>query len=80
VHNVGPFPFAVVFTDNRQLAADNCSLYPVEMAVDMYRAIPRSALWVVPNGGHGPIFFDAAPQFVQTVLSFFRTQAGTPRP
>jgi pimeloyl-ACP methyl ester carboxylesterase len=74
VHNVGPFPFAVVFTDNRQLATDNCSFYPVEMAVDMYRAIPRSALWVVPNGGHGPIFFGAAPQSVQTVLSFFRTQ------
>ena len=43
----------------------------------MYRAIPRSALWVVPNGGHGPIFFDAAPQFVQTALSFLRTQEGT---
>jgi hypothetical protein len=47
------------------------------MAVDMYRAIPRSALWVVPNGGHEPIFFDTAPQFVQTALSFFRTQAAT---
>jgi pimeloyl-ACP methyl ester carboxylesterase len=58
---------------------DRDPLYPVEMAVDMYHAIPRSALWVVPNGGHGPIFFDAAPQFVQTALSFFRTQAGMPR-
>ena len=59
---------------------DRDLLYPVEMAVDMYRAIPRSALWVVPNGGHGPIFFDAAPLFVQTALSFFRAQDGTPRP
>jgi pimeloyl-ACP methyl ester carboxylesterase len=50
------------------------------MAIDMYRAIPRSALWVVPNGGHGPIFFGAAPQFVQTVLSFFRTQDTKPSP
>jgi pimeloyl-ACP methyl ester carboxylesterase len=47
-------------------------LYPVEMAVEMYRAIPRSALWVVPNGGHGPVFLDAAAQFVQTTLAFFR--------
>jgi pimeloyl-ACP methyl ester carboxylesterase len=33
---------------------DRDFLYPIEMAVDLYRAIPRSALWVVPNGGHGP--------------------------
>ncbi len=58
---------------------DRDPLYPVEMAVEMYRAIPRSALWVVPNGGHGPIFFDAAPQFVETALAFFRAQAGSPR-
>jgi hypothetical protein len=46
------------------------------MALEMYRAIPRSALWVVPNDGHGPISFDAAPQFAQTALSFFRMQGG----
>ncbi|HET9308008.1 MAG TPA: alpha/beta hydrolase [Candidatus Sulfotelmatobacter sp.] len=51
---------------------DRDFLYPVEMAVEMYRAIPRSALWVVPNGGHGPVFLDAAPQFVQTALAFLR--------
>jgi pimeloyl-ACP methyl ester carboxylesterase len=52
---------------------DRDFLYPVEMAVDMYRAIPRSALWVVPNGNHGPVFMDAAPQFAQTALAFFHT-------
>jgi pimeloyl-ACP methyl ester carboxylesterase len=41
----------------------------------MYRAIPRSALWVVPNGGHGPVFFDAAAPFAQTALAFLRTPA-----
>ena len=51
---------------------DRDFLYPVEMAVEIYRAIPRSALWVVPNGGHGPVFLDAAPQFVQTALAFLR--------
>jgi pimeloyl-ACP methyl ester carboxylesterase len=53
---------------------DRDFLYPVEMAVEMYRAIARSALWIVPNSGHGPVFFDAAPQFVQTALAFFRAQ------
>jgi len=54
---------------------DRDFLYPVEMALEMYRAIPRSALWVVPNGGHGPVFFDAAAQFAQTALGFFRASA-----
>jgi pimeloyl-ACP methyl ester carboxylesterase len=54
---------------------DRDPLYPVEMAVGLYRAIPRSALWVVPNGGHGPVFFDAADRFAQTVLAFFRSSA-----
>ena len=54
---------------------DRDPLYPVEMALEMYRAIHRSALWVVPNGGHGPVFFDAATQFAQTALAFFRMSA-----
>jgi len=49
---------------------DRDFLYPVEMAVEMYRAIPRSALWVVPDGGHGPVFLDAAPQFAKAALTF----------
>ena len=48
---------------------DRDPLYPVEMAVEMYRAIPRSALWVVPNGGHGPVFFDAVRSNGAHVLS-----------
>jgi pimeloyl-ACP methyl ester carboxylesterase len=51
---------------------DRDFLYPIEMAVEMYRAIPRAALWVVPNGGHGPVFLDAAAQFTQTVRDFYR--------
>jgi pimeloyl-ACP methyl ester carboxylesterase len=57
---------------------DRDFLYPVEMAFEMYRAIPRSALWVVPNAGHGPVFFDAATQFAQTALAFFRKPTAAP--
>jgi pimeloyl-ACP methyl ester carboxylesterase len=52
---------------------DRDFLYPVEMAVEMYRAIPKSALWVIPNGGHGPVFLDGAPLFAQTALAFLRS-------
>jgi pimeloyl-ACP methyl ester carboxylesterase len=51
---------------------DRDPLYPVEMAVDMYRAIRGSALWVVPNRGHGPVFSQDAPQFAQAALAFLR--------
>jgi pimeloyl-ACP methyl ester carboxylesterase len=57
---------------------DRDPLYPVEIAVAMYRAIPKSAFWIVPNGGHGPVFFEAAPQFVQTTLSFLRASDERP--
>jgi pimeloyl-ACP methyl ester carboxylesterase len=53
---------------------DRDPLYPVEMAVEMYRAIPHSALWVVPNGGHGPVFLEAASQFAQTSLKFLKNR------
>jgi pimeloyl-ACP methyl ester carboxylesterase len=49
---------------------DRDFLYPVEMAVQMYRAIPRSTLWVVPNGGHGPVFAQTATWFVHVALEF----------
>jgi pimeloyl-ACP methyl ester carboxylesterase len=54
---------------------DRDFLYPIEMGVEMYRAIPKSALWVIPNGGHGPVFMDAAAQFAQTALTFLRNAA-----
>ncbi len=49
---------------------DRDPLYPVELALDMYRAIPAAALWVVPEGGHGPIFGALAAPFVQTAMTF----------
>ena len=52
---------------------DRDFLYPVEMGVEMYRAIPDAALWIVPNGGHGPVFGDNASQFAMTSLTFFRS-------
>jgi pimeloyl-ACP methyl ester carboxylesterase len=51
---------------------DRDPLYPVNLATEMYEAIPRSYLWIVPNGGHGPIFGQMAAHFVETSLSFLR--------
>ncbi len=65
--------------DLRAIAADTLIVfgdrdpfYPVSLAVDLYRAIPRSYLWIVPNGGHGPVFGRAAPLFAATAGKFLR--------
>lgn len=52
---------------------DRDPLYPVELAVELYRLIPPAALWVVPNGGHGPIFGEHTAAFVQTAAAFLTT-------
>lgn len=49
---------------------DRDPLYPVELAVELLRAIPGAALWVVPDGGHGPIFGDQAAPFIAAVRRF----------
>ncbi len=51
---------------------DRDPLYPVYIPVEMHTAIPKSRLWILPNGGHGPIFGDSREQFVETALAFLR--------
>ena len=49
---------------------DRGPVYPVEMAIEMYRAIPKSYLWIVPNGGHGPIFGNLGQKFMEAAIPF----------
>jgi pimeloyl-ACP methyl ester carboxylesterase len=49
---------------------DRDPLYPVELAFELFRGIPNSSLWVVPGGGHGPIFGDHAKWFRSEALAF----------
>jgi pimeloyl-ACP methyl ester carboxylesterase len=49
---------------------DRDFLYPVSMACELRRTIPRSWLWVVPNGGHGPIFGAHAAPFRRIAAEF----------
>jgi pimeloyl-ACP methyl ester carboxylesterase len=50
---------------------DRDPLYPVELAVELFRSIPNAQLSVVPNGGHGPIFGQQSAPFIQAVTTFF---------
>jgi pimeloyl-ACP methyl ester carboxylesterase len=49
---------------------DRDPLYPVELALELYRAIPHASLWVIPGGAHGPIFGAQAAAFVATARAF----------
>ncbi|HYU35501.1 MAG TPA: alpha/beta hydrolase [Thermoanaerobaculia bacterium] len=51
---------------------DRDPLYPIHLPLELYQSIPRSYLWIVPNGGHGPIFGDMAGRFAETALAFLR--------
>ena len=54
---------------------DRDPLYPVALAMEMHAAIPHSNLWVVPNGGHGPIFGKLTAGFTETALAFLNEGA-----
>lgn len=49
---------------------DRDAIFPVEIAVGMYRAIPESELWIIPDGSHLPVYGRRAEAFVDTVLGF----------
>ena len=48
---------------------DRDSFFPVEIPVSIYRAIPDSALWIIPGGDHVPIYDTTLP-FLSTALRF----------
>jgi pimeloyl-ACP methyl ester carboxylesterase len=70
--NFTPPYLSTITAETLIVFGDRDPLYPVSVATEMRRAIPRSYLWVVPNGGHGPVFGNAAPQFRETALAFLR--------
>lgn len=59
---------------------DRDPLYPVSLAMEMFAAIPRAYLWVIPNGGHGPVFGEfsgsgeTTARFAETALAFLRNE------
>ena len=49
---------------------DRDPLYPVDLSVEMAKAIPQSSLWIVPNGGHCPVIGEGWVVFLKTALGF----------
>jgi len=51
---------------------DRDEFFPVSIPVEMYRAIPEAALWIVPDGGHVPIFGSHLREFQEVALAFLQ--------
>lgn len=49
---------------------DRDQFFPVSIPVEMYGSIPKSQLWIVPKGGHVPIFGEIRQEFLRTALRF----------
>jgi len=60
----------IVFGDRESVGAE--PLYPVSLAFELHAAIKGAFLWVVPNGGHGPIFGAHAAAFASASIAFLR--------
>lgn len=54
------------------IQGDRDPLYPVELSVEMSKAIPDSRLWIIPNAGHGPVIGARWSEFIQTASAFLR--------
>jgi pimeloyl-ACP methyl ester carboxylesterase len=70
--NFTPAQLGTITSRTLIVFGDRDPLYPVSLACELRAAIPQSYLWVVPNGGHGPVFGDHAPLFAATTISFLR--------
>jgi pimeloyl-ACP methyl ester carboxylesterase len=54
------------------IQGDRDPLYPVELSIEMLKAIPNSRLWIVPNAGHGPVIGARWLEFIQTSSAFLQ--------
>ena len=49
---------------------DRDPLYPVSLGVELYGGLPDAQLWVVPGGGHAPVFLERGPRFAREARAF----------
>jgi pimeloyl-ACP methyl ester carboxylesterase len=51
---------------------DRDEFFPVSIPVEMYNAIHGSALWIIPNGDHVPIYGGRAGEFEKIAVDFLQ--------
>ena len=56
--NVTPEQLSTIEARTLLVVGDRDPVVPLELALEMYRAIPIAAIWVVPGEGHSPVMPD----------------------
>jgi len=56
------------------IQGDRDPLYPAELSLDMAKSIPHSALWIIPNSGHGPVIGEHWAEFQKTASAFLQKE------
>lgn len=54
------------------IQGDRDPLYPVELSLEMFKAIPQSRFWIIPSAGHGPVIGNRWPEFLLTASAFLQ--------
>ena len=70
--NFTPASLATIQARTLIVQGDRDPLYPVELSLEMRNAIPKSSLWIIPNGGHGPVIGEKWPGFLRTAAAFLQ--------
>ncbi len=52
------------------IQGDRDFLYPLDISIEMFHAIPKSALWIVPEAGHGPLMEENPDYFIERTTKF----------
>lgn len=52
---------------------DRDAFFPIDIPVIAYKAIPNSYLWVIPNGGHAPLFNPIWSDMLPKVIEQFHS-------
>ena len=71
--DVSPEHLMTITTPSLLVWGDRDANFPVEFALEMYRAMPNAALWVLPGQGHGALWQseEAQAMFPGVVQDFF---------
>ena len=70
--NFSPSSLGEIQAHTLIVQGDRDPLYPVELSHEMANAIPHSRLWIIPNGGHGPVIGEKWREFLDTAAAFLR--------
>jgi pimeloyl-ACP methyl ester carboxylesterase len=56
---------------------DRDRFFPVSIPLQLYESVPNSYLWIIPNGGHVPIYGKNRDTFTEKALEFLSGEWGS---